>query len=73
MDKNSATWIMVSKWANDRIEKNQARLEALGTGETATNVCRGEIRSLRALLALADDPVQEEKITIPGYGLQTSP
>ena len=54
MDKNSETWREVAAWAEVELTEARERLENSGLLLAETEYLRGQIRSLRALLALAE-------------------
>ncbi len=54
MDKNSDTWHEISLWANAALVESGGRLEDFGVGPEETWTLRGQIKTLRALLDLAE-------------------
>lgn len=52
IDPNSETWLEVKGWAEAELARQLAILKNPRTGDVETNVARGEILRLEALLAL---------------------
>ena len=69
MDKNSETWREVSAWTEAELTKASERLETFGVGPEETWSLRGQIRSLRELLALAEPDLRVIE-TVEDYGFQ---
>lgn len=63
LDIHSPTWRAVKTWAETELHNARARLELSGISATDSDTERGDIRRLKALLALADD-----KPAIPSSG-----
>lgn len=52
LDPRSQTWIFVSTWAQERLEKARVRNDNPNTDMTQTAVLRGEIKLLKELINL---------------------
>jgi len=52
IDQKSATWLAVSEWASEEIKVRHELLEMARLSHEDTQFLRGEISSLRALLAM---------------------
>lgn len=63
LDIHSPTWRAVKTWAEAELTAARSRLEQAGVSATESDIERGDIRRLKALLALADD-----KPAIPSSG-----
>jgi hypothetical protein len=59
VDPYSETWCAVAKFANEQLAAAWLQLEQPRLDAVSTEYERGRIRSLRALLALADEPEPE--------------
>lgn len=69
MDKNSETWREISAWTDVRLKELSDRLEGIGVGAEETWTLRGQIKMLRALLALAEPDLRVVE-TSEDYGFQ---
>ncbi len=56
IDKNSLTWLGISKWAKTKLENAQLELEVEGLSHDQTTALRREIAVLKALINLPDPP-----------------
>jgi hypothetical protein len=52
IDQKSATWLVVSEWVSEEIKVRHELLEMARLSHEDTQFLRGEISSLRALLAM---------------------
>ena len=55
LDPHSLTWRALKAWAERELDAARSRLEQAGISATDSDIERGDIRRLKALLALADD------------------
>ena len=55
IDVKSVTWLAASKWINKEIQVRHGLLEETRLSHEDTQFVRGEINSLKALLAMPED------------------
>ncbi|WP_395451186.1 hypothetical protein ACHMW7_16170 [Aminobacter sp. UC22_36] len=67
IEANSTTWLAVKAHAESEIEKARTRLEMPSLTQTETDVERGQIKALRALLDLGKEQI---KITVTSGGIE---
>jgi len=70
IDKHSETWREIAAWAEGELAKATERIETLGVKSDETENLRGQITTLRELLAMQDDPEQRVIETVQDYGFQ---
>ena len=70
IDKHSETWREVAAWAKGELTKASERIETAGVFLEETERLRGQILTLRQLLAMQDEPEQRVIETTEDYGFQ---
>ena len=56
LDIYSETWVFVSQWAANEIERVRLKNDSTKNSAEETMALRGEIKALKNMLALADPP-----------------
>jgi hypothetical protein len=64
IDFSSATWLYVSELLKNDLDRARDRIGAIGISEAETNAIRGEIQTLKRILALPEKIDREREISL---------